>query len=37
MPSRVAIGLALVVTLGVGFFPSLILDLGANLAQLANK
>jgi hypothetical protein len=25
------------VTLGVGFLPSLILDLGANLAQLATK
>ena len=37
MPSRVAIGLAIVLTLGVGFFPSLILDLGANLAQLATK
>jgi NADH-quinone oxidoreductase subunit N len=37
MPSRVAIGLAIVVTLGVGFLPSLILDLGANLAQLATK
>ena len=37
MPSRVAIGLAVVVTLGVGFLPSLILDLGANLAQLATK
>lgn len=35
--SRVAIGLAVAVTLLVGFLPSLALDLTSNLAQLAVK
>ena len=35
--SRVAIGLAVVVTLLIGFLPSLILDLTSNLAELATK
>ena len=35
--SRVAIGLAVAFTLLIGFLPSLILDLTANLAQLATQ
>lgn len=35
--SRVAIGIAVAVTLLVGFLPSLALDLTSNLAQLAVK
>jgi NADH-quinone oxidoreductase subunit N len=37
MLSRVAIGLAVAVTLLIGFLPSLILDLTSNLAELATK
>jgi NADH-quinone oxidoreductase subunit N len=37
MLSRVAIGLAVAVTLLIGFLPSLILDLTSNLAELAAK
>ena len=35
--SRVAIGVAVLITLVVGFAPSLVLNLGADLAQLASK
>ncbi|MFM8776603.1 MAG: NADH-quinone oxidoreductase subunit N, partial [Actinomycetota bacterium] len=35
--SRISIGVAVVVTLVVGFLPSLVLDLGSNLAELASK
>lgn len=35
--SRIAIGVAFVITLVIGFVPSLILDLGSNLTQLATK
>jgi len=35
--SRVAIGLAVVFTLLIGFLPSLLLDLTSNLAELATK
>ena len=37
MLSRIAIGLAVAITLLIGFLPSLILDLTSNLAELATK
>ena len=35
--SRIAIGVALAITLVIGFLPSLILDITSNLSQLASK